>query len=52
MDYFKVDMTQLWQVLILFEKATFSKIKYLHCDIIYDFTHTDDIFITKCDNLG
>ena len=47
---FKVPMMQL-HVQILFEKATFSRIKYLHDNATHDFTHTDDIFITKCDNL-
>ena len=40
---FKVRMTRLLQVLILFGKADFSQIKYLRGNTIHDLTHADDI---------
>lgn len=45
-------MTQLLQVLILFEKATFTQIKYFHGNTTHDFTHTDYTLVTKYDNLA
>lgn len=38
-------------VLVLFEKTTFSQIKYLYDNTIHDFTPTADIFVTKPGNL-